>query len=48
MNLALKVRKVLVVDSRSIEFDFGLYTFVFPDESSVVARRSICHRRMVY
>ena len=46
MNPALQVREVLVISSQSIELDISLDTFVFADESSVVARRSTCHRKL--
>ena len=48
MNLALQLGEVLVISNQSLEFDFGLHTFVFADESSVVAKRSTGHEELVY
>ena len=39
MNLLLQLREVLVIESRSIEFDFGFHTYVFVDESSIEGKR---------
>ena len=33
-----------VISSQSIEFDFGLDTFVLADESNVVGKKSTCHQ----
>ena len=36
-----------MIYGQSIEFDFGLYTFVFGNESGGVAMRRTCHREIV-
>ena len=48
MNLALLLGEVLVIKSWSIHFEFGFYTFVFVDESSIVAKRSTGDLKPVY
>ena len=48
MNLALLISEPLVITSQSSEFEFGLHTFVFADESSVVATRSTGAPKSVY
>ena len=48
MNLVVKLGEVFVIEKRFIEFDFGLYTFPFPDESSVVVKRSTGHIKAIY
>ena len=48
MNRALLLGEVLVMKSWSIHFEFGFYTFVFVDESSIVAKRSTGDLKPVY
>ena len=36
------------MSSQCIEFDIGLYTFLFADESSIVAWRSTGNKKLAY
>ena len=48
MNLALLLQRSTGHLNQSSEFEFGLHTFVFADESSVVATRRTGAPKSVY
>ena len=41
-------KRSMIIETWSIEFDFGLCTFVVPEESNVVAMRSTGHLKPVF